>query len=82
MRWFMDQQAVIAIVTIAAFVGLTATVLIILRRACASRPADEAPFAASSEGMASCNRCGRVNFPTDPACLYCGSPLPRHHDVG
>jgi hypothetical protein len=79
---FMDQQATLAIFTIAAFVGLTATALIILRRERRSRPTQESPFAASTEGMTTCYRCSRANFPTEAACLYCGSPLPRHRDVG
>jgi hypothetical protein len=78
----MDQQAAIALVTIAAFVGLAATGLTLLRRTRRSRPPDESPFAASTEGMTTCYRCGRANFPTDADCLYCGSSLPPHQDMG
>jgi hypothetical protein len=78
----MDQQAAIAIITIVAFVGLAVIVLIVFRRRRAPSTTEESRFAASVEGMTSCNRCGRANFPTDAACLYCGAPLPRHQDVG
>jgi hypothetical protein len=78
----MDQQAAIAVLTIAAFVALTIVGLVILRRGRASSTPHESPFATSIEGMSACPRCGRANFPFEAACLYCGAPLPRHRDVG
>jgi hypothetical protein len=78
----MDQQAAIAVFTIAAFVGLTVVALLILRRGRTPKPPEESPFAASIEGMSACPRCSRANFPFEAACLYCGAPLTRHRDVG
>ena len=77
----MDQQTAIVIITIAAFVGLVATALIAMRRGRESAP-EESRFAASTEGMTTCNECGRANFPSEANCLYCRAPLPRPHHVG
>lgn len=78
----MDQQAIVALLTIAAFVGVAATMLIVRRRDRLAQPPAESPFAASTEGMTTCYRCGRPNLPTEASCLYCGTPLPRPQDLG
>lgn len=76
----MDLGTAAALIAIAALVGVGATVAIIARR---EREAldEDPPFAASSEGMTACRQCGNANPVGEDACLYCGTPLPRHVDV-
>jgi hypothetical protein len=72
----MDPGLGILLVTVAAFVGVLATVILLAAR---GRRADEAgdQFAASSEGSKVCPSCGSPNLATDSECIYCGSPLPE-----
>ena len=61
----------------AAAIGLAAVILILR----GSRKRDEVdsperPFAASTEGMKVCPRCGQGNLWTERTCSACGSKLP------
>ncbi len=72
----MGQADLLGLVAAAA-VGLLAVILILRRqRREAEEASRESPFAASTEGMKVCPRCGRGNLWTDAICLYCGSKLP------
>ena len=72
----MDPAAGILLLTVAAFVGVLATVILLAARGRLADEAVEPRFAASSEGMSACPSCGRANLATDTDCLNCGSPLP------
>lgn len=73
----MDTQTGILLVTIAAMVGILATILILAARGRQERSAeDDSPFAASSEGMTGCRSCGQATPTTGDTCLYCGADLP------
>jgi len=78
----MDQGMAIVLITIAALLGITATVAIVGRRDREVEEGAESPFAVSSEGMTACRHCGRGNLVTDDVCLYCGTPLPNHEEFG
>ncbi|MET1232123.1 MAG: hypothetical protein ABWY52_04660 [Candidatus Limnocylindrales bacterium] len=77
----MDPELGILILTVAAFVGILATVVLLAARGRQAEEAAETPFAASSEGMSACPSCGRANLATDTDCLYCGAPLPEARPV-
>ena len=72
----MDPAVGILLLTVAAFVGVLATVILLAARGRLSDEIQEPRFAASSEGMSACPSCGRANLATDTDCLNCGSPLP------
>jgi hypothetical protein len=78
----MDQGTAIVLITIAALIGIAATVAIVGRRDREAQEGAESPLAVSSEGMTGCRHCGRANLVTDDVCLYCGTPLPHHEEVG
>ncbi len=78
----MDQGMAIVLITIAALLGIAATVAIVGRRDREAQEGAESPLGVSSEGMTTCRHCGRGNLVTDDACLYCGTPLPHHEEVG
>jgi hypothetical protein len=78
----MDQGTAIVLITIAALIGIAATLTIVGRRDREAREGAESPLAVSSEGMSTCPHCGRGNLVTDDICLYCGAPLPHHEEVG
>ena len=78
----MEPGTAIALVTAAALIGILATIVILQRRDREAEEGAESPFAASSEGMTGCRHCGRANLVTDENCLYCGTPLAHHEDVG
>lgn len=73
----MESALGILLLTVAAFVGILATVILLAARGRRTDEAVESPFASSSEGMSACPSCGRANLATDTDCLYCGSPLPE-----
>jgi hypothetical protein len=77
----MDPDMGVLILTIAAFVGILATVVLLAARGRQADDAADPPFAASSEGMSACPSCGRANLATDADCLYCGAPLPEAKPV-
>jgi hypothetical protein len=71
----VDPGLGILLVTVAAFVGVLATVILLAARGRRSDEASET-FAASSEGSTVCPSCGSPNLATDTDCIYCGAPLP------
>ncbi len=61
----------------AAVVGLVAVILILRTSRKQGEPDDpERPFAASTEGMKVCPKCGQGNLWTERTCSTCGSKLP------
>jgi hypothetical protein len=73
----MDPGLGILILTIAAFAGIIATVVLLAARDRRRKEEVESPIAASSEGMTTCRSCGSPNLATDIECIYCGEPLPE-----
>jgi hypothetical protein len=73
----MDPALGILILTVAAFAGVIATVVLLAARDRRRKEEVESPFAASSEGMTTCRSCGSANLATDTDCIYCGEPLPE-----
>jgi hypothetical protein len=77
----VDPGTGILLLTIAAFVGVAAVLILLAARGRMRPPDEESPFAASSEGMTTCRICGHQNLTTDTHCLSCGAELPVHQDV-
>lgn len=71
----MDQTQQLIALTLAAGVGISAT-LAILRRQRRDQHPPESPFAASTEGEKRCPKCGMGNLWTDDRCISCGAKLP------
>jgi hypothetical protein len=71
----MEQTALLAI-TIAAGVGVIATLAILRSQRHSSDAPVESPFAASTEGEKRCPKCGMGNLWTDDRCISCGARLP------
>jgi hypothetical protein len=72
----MDQTS--ALLLIAALVVVMVAVVTIrarIQREQAEQTPAESPFAASTEGMKMCPRCGMGNLWTDRACVSCGAAL-------
>ena len=78
----MEPGTAIALITVVALIGIGATIFILGRRDREASESAESPYAASSEGMTGCRHCGRANLVTDENCIYCGTPLVHHEDVG
>jgi hypothetical protein len=72
----MDQTQAILAMTIAAAVGILATLGILRKERQATLPPRESPFAASTEGEKRCPKCGMGNLWTDNRCISCGTALP------
>ena len=72
----MDQTQLLVAITLAAFVGVVATVAILRRQGPASESPRESPFAAATEGEMRCPQCGMGNLWTDDRCISCGAALP------
>ena len=72
----MDQSQAILLMTLAAAVGILATLGILRRERRATQPPRESPFAASTEGEKRCPKCGMGNLWTDNRCISCGATLP------
>ena len=73
----MDPALGILILTVAAFVGIIATVILLAARDRRSEEAAGDRFAASSEGSTICPSCHSPNLVTDTNCIYCGATLPE-----
>jgi len=73
----MDQTQQFIALTLAAVVGMLATLAILRRQRHATEPTRESPFAASSEGEERCPQCGMGNQSGDDRCVSCGAPLPH-----
>jgi hypothetical protein len=73
----MDQtQQLVVALTLAAVLGILATLAILRRQRRALEPPRESPFAASTEGETLCPQCGMGNLWTDDRCISCGARLP------
>jgi len=68
----MEQTTALALV-IAAAIGLLATLVLLRHEREAAR---ESPFAASTEGVKLCPKCGMGNMWTDATCGACRAKLP------
>ena len=73
----MDPGLGILLLTVAAFIGVLATVILLAARGRRADEAAESSLAASSEGSTICPSCGSPNQATDTDCIYCGAPLPK-----
>lgn len=72
----MDQTQQLFAMTLAAALGIIATLGILRNQRRALQPPHESPFAASTEGEKRCPRCGMGNLWTDDRCISCGAKLP------
>ena len=72
----MDQTEQLLALTLAAAVGMLATLLILRRQRRAMEPPRESRFAASTEGEKRCPKCGMGSLWTDDRCISCGARLP------
>lgn len=72
----MNPTTLFLLLTIAALVGIVAT-LVMLRRQRRDREAEsaESQYAVSSEGQKRCPSCGMYNLWTDRTCISCGRKL-------
>jgi hypothetical protein len=72
----VDLTQQLVAMTLAACVGILATLAILRRQRRALEPPRESPFAASTEGEKRCPQCGMGNLWTDDRCISCGAKLP------
>ena len=71
----MDQTQQLLAMTVAAALGIVATLAILRRERRATAPPPESPFAASTEGEKRCPKCGMGNLWTQNRCISCGAKL-------
>ena len=73
----MNPTTLLLLLTIAAMVGILATI-VMLRRQRRDREMEtgESQYAVSSEGQKRCPSCGGYNAWTDRNCVSCGRKLP------
>lgn len=71
----MDQTLQLLGMTLAAALGIVATLAILRNQRRALEPPRESPFAASTEGEKRCAKCGMGNMWTDDRCISCGAKL-------
>jgi hypothetical protein len=72
----MDQTQLIFGITLAAGMGVLATLAILRKERAAAAGPLESPFAASTEGEKRCPKCGMGSLWTDDRCISCGAKLP------
>ena len=72
----MDQTLQLFGMTLAAALGIVATLAILRNQRRALEPPRESPWAASTEGEKRCPKCGMGNMWTDNRCISCGAKLP------
>ena len=72
----MDQTQQLLAMTLAATLGLVATLAILRKHRRAPEPPRESPFATSTEGEKLCPTCGMGNLWTDDRCISCDVKLP------
>jgi hypothetical protein len=72
----MDQTQLIIGITLAAGLGVLATLAILRKERAAAAGPRESPFAASTEGEKRCPKCGMGSLWTDDRCISCGAKLP------
>jgi uncharacterized membrane protein len=71
----MDQTQQLVALTLAAALGILATLGILRRQRHALQPPRESPFAVSTEGEKRCPKCGMGNMWTVNRCVSCKTPL-------
>ena len=71
----MDQTQQLLAMTLAAALGILATLAILRRERRATALPPESPFGASTEGEKRCPKCGMGNLWTDDRCISCGTKL-------
>lgn len=69
------EQAQLLALSLAAGVGVVATLGILRKQRSAIGPPPESPFAASTEGESRCPKCGMGNLWTTGRCISCGAKL-------
>jgi hypothetical protein len=72
----MDQTLALLAMTLAAGIGIIATLGILLKGRTAHAGPRESPFAASTEGEKRCPKCGMGNLWMQTTCISCGAKLP------
>jgi hypothetical protein len=72
----MDQTLAILGMTLAAGIGIVATLGILRKERTAMAGPRESPFAASTEGEKRCPKCGMGNLWMQGTCISCGAKLP------
>lgn len=72
----MDQTQQFLAMTLAAALGIVATLGILRKQRRALEPPRESPWAVSTEGEKRCPKCGMGNLWTDNRCISCGAKLP------
>lgn len=72
----MDQPQQLLALTVAAALGILATIGILRKQRKALEPPRESQFAASTEGEKRCPKCGMGSLWTDDRCISCGAKLP------
>lgn len=73
----MDQASLLLLLTLAAGVGILATLVMLRRQRVDRSVAGRAnPYATSTEGQKRCPSCGMFNQWTDRNCISCGRKLP------
>lgn len=72
----MDETLALLAMTLAAAIGILATLGILRKGRTAHAGPRESPFAASTEGEKRCPRCGMGSLWTDNRCISCGAKLP------
>ena len=71
----MDQTEQLLAMTIAAALGILATLSILRKQRRVQRPPPESKFAASTEGEKRCPKCGMGSLWTGDRCISCGAKL-------
>jgi len=72
----MDQTQQLVAMTLAAALGILATLAILRSQRRALEPPRESQFGASTEGEKRCAKCGMGSLWTDDRCISCGAKLP------
>ena len=71
----MDQNLQLVVMTLAAALGIVATLVILRKQRRALSPPSESQFAASTEGEKRCPKCGMGNLWMQNRCITCGAKL-------
>lgn len=71
----MDQNLQLVAMTLAAALGIVATLVILRKQRRALEPPPESPFAVSTEGEKRCPKCGMGNLWMQNQCISCGAKL-------
>jgi hypothetical protein len=71
----MDQSLQLVAMTLAAALGILATLVILRKQRRALAPPPESQFAVSTEGEKRCPACGMGNLWMQDRCITCGAKL-------